>query len=397
MSEASIDSRRDRVLSFLGLEDSEEAADGASAAPAPPLPPIEDGAGGTSEVLPAEREKASFNVETMINIMDGGEEYTKQRRFIMGAHAGADVFTHAEMEREELVAHSITHFMDVHGPFLKAGYKPHDMDMTFMSDARMTSSIMSLHFGVFSSTLRSQCSDEQKAWWLEPAQRGEIVGCYAQTELAHGSNVRGLRTTAHLDTDTDEWVLNTPEVGAVKWWSTGMPASTHAIVFAQLFTPDGECHGLQMFLVQLRGPDLEPLPGIEVGDVGRLAGENDCTVGYLRMDSLRIPRRHLLERRQHVTPEGEFVLGPPPDAMAAAAEKPPAAEAKKEAVDPKIAQAVKYVTMMKTRIALASTAAGALVRSPPLPLPPCACRATCRFSAPHFRPHRPDGSTALSV
>ena len=38
----------------------------------------------------------------MINIMDGGEEYTKQRRFIMGAHAGADVFTHAEMEREEL-------------------------------------------------------------------------------------------------------------------------------------------------------------------------------------------------------------------------------------------------------------------------------------------------------
>ena len=63
--EASIDSRRDRVLSFLGLEDSEEAdtADGANAAAAPsapPLPPIEDGAGGTSEVLPAEREKASF-------------------------------------------------------------------------------------------------------------------------------------------------------------------------------------------------------------------------------------------------------------------------------------------------------------------------------------------------
>ena len=250
--------------------------------------------------------------------------------------------------------------MDVHGKYLKMGYKPKDMDMTYMSDARMTSSVMSLHFGVFSSTLRSQCSDDQKKWWLEPAQRGEIVGCYAQTELAHGSNVRGLRTEARLDLETDEWVLHTPDVGATKWWSTGLTSATHSIVFAQLFTPDGECHGLHMFFVQLRGPDLAPLPGLELGDVGRLAGENDCTVGYLRFDHLRIPRRHLLERRQHVDENGSFQSGPPAYAMEAVgvtAGGEPAA-----AVDPEIAQAVKYVTMMKTRIALASTAAGALAK-----------------------------------
>jgi acyl-CoA oxidase len=27
----------------------------------------------------------------------------------------------------------------------------------------------------------------------------KIIGCYAQTELGHGSNVRGLRTTAEFD------------------------------------------------------------------------------------------------------------------------------------------------------------------------------------------------------
>ena len=329
----------------------------------PPLPPIQLGAAGTSHILPMEREKASFNTETLINIMDGGEDYTTQRRFIMNAHKDADVFTHAEMDREDLIAHSITHFMDVHGKYLKMGYKPRDMDMTYMSDARMTSSVMSLHFGVFCSTLRSQCSDDQKEWWLEPAQRGEIVGCYAQTELAHGSNVRGLRTEARLDPETDEWVLNTPDVGATKWWSTGLTSATHSIVFAQLFTPDGECHGLHMFFVQLRGPDLVPLPGLELGDVGRLAGENDCTVGYLRFDHLRIPRRHLLERRQHVTAEGEFKVGPPPDASTQAVGKGSGGgDDTKVEVDPKIAQAVKYVTMMKTRIALASTAAGALAK-----------------------------------
>ena len=324
--------------------------------------PIELGSGGTSHILPSERAKASFDTETLINIMDGGEEYTTQRRFIMNGHKDADVFTHAEMDREELIAHSITHFMDVHGKYLKMGYKPKDMDMTYMSDARMTSSVMSLHFGVFCSTLRSQCSDEQKQWWLEPAQRGEIVGCYAQTELAHGSNVRALRTEARLDPETDEWVLITPDVGATKWWSTGLTSATHSIVFAQLFTPDGECHGLHMFFVQLRGPDLAPLPGLELGDVGRLAGENDCTCGYLRFNQLRIPRRHLLERRQHVTRSGEFKTGPPSDAMQAVERSNTSSSQSNAVVDPKIAQAVKYVTMMKTRIALASTAAGALAK-----------------------------------
>ena len=322
--------------------------------------PILPGDGGTSDILPMERAKASFNTETLIKIMDGGEDYTTQRRFIMDGHSGAEQFTHAEMDREDLIAHSITHFMDVHGKYLKTGYKPKDMDMTYMSDARMTSSVMSLHFGVFSSTLRSQCSDDQKKWWLEPAQRGEIVGCYSQTELAHGSNVRGLKTEARLDLETDEWVLHTPDVGATKWWATGLTSATHSIVFAQLYTPDGVCHGLHMLFVQLRGPDLAPLPGLELGDVGRLAGENDCTVGYLRFDHLRIPRRHLLERRQHVDENGTFVAGPPPDAMDAVVVTDGGQKA--APIDPKIAQAVKYVTMMKTRIALASTAAGALAK-----------------------------------
>jgi acyl-CoA oxidase len=38
------------------------------------------------------------------------------------------------------------------------------------------------------------------------------------TELGHGSNVRGLLTTATYDAKTQEFVVNCPGDAASKWW-----------------------------------------------------------------------------------------------------------------------------------------------------------------------------------
>lgn len=42
-----------------------------------------------------------------------------------------------------------------------------------------------------------------------------------QTELGHGTFIRGLETTATYDPNTKEFILNTPTLTSYKWWPGG--------------------------------------------------------------------------------------------------------------------------------------------------------------------------------
>lgn len=78
------------------------------------------------------------------------------------------------------------------------------------------------------------------------------MGCYAQTELGHGSDVSNLETTAIFDQKSDEIIINTPSIKAAKFWPGDLGNfSTHAIVFAKLII-DGNSYGVLPFIVQLR-------------------------------------------------------------------------------------------------------------------------------------------------
>ncbi|XP_034197728.1 putative peroxisomal acyl-coenzyme A oxidase 1.2, partial [Prunus dulcis] len=164
---------------------------------------------------------------------------------------------------------------------------------------------------MFVPFIKGSGTEEQQEKWLPLAYKMQIIGCYAQTELGHGSNVQGLETTATFDPKTDEFVLNSPTLTSSKWWPGGLgKAATHAVAFARLIT-DGKDHGVNGFIVQLRNLDDHlPLPGITVGDIGMKFGNgayNSMDNGVLRFDNVRIPRDQMLMRVAQVTREGKYV------------------------------------------------------------------------------------------
>lgn len=168
-----------------------------------------------------------------------------------------------------------------------------------------------LHNTMFLKTLEEQGTPEQHKLFLEKAQRFEYIGCYAQTELGHGSNVRGLETTATWNADDKTFTIHSPHLTASKWWigSLGRTAN-HAVVIAQLII-GGRPYGPHPFVVQVR--DLkthQPLPNIHVGDIGPKFGYNTMDNGFLLFNHVKIPHVNMLGRFSRVDPATSRYIHP---------------------------------------------------------------------------------------
>ena len=88
------------------------------------------------------------------------------------------------------------------------------------------------------TTVREQASEEQQKYWMPKILNYDIIGCYAQTELGHGSNVRGLETTATWDPVQKEFEIHSPYLTASKWWNGSLGRSaTHAVRATPLLVP----------------------------------------------------------------------------------------------------------------------------------------------------------------
>ncbi|GAB4820390.1 hypothetical protein N2152v2_007436 [Parachlorella kessleri] len=172
---------------------------------------------------------------------------------------------------------------------------------------------LELHIGMFIPTIMSQGTDEQQAKWIPMCNRLQIIGTYAQTELGHGTFVRGLETVAVFDEQSKQFVIHSPTLTATKWWPGGLgKTATHVICMARLFLKNKD-YGPHAFVVQIR--DLEthlPLPGIEVGDIGPKMGFNGVDNGFLRFTYVRVPHDAMLMRFAKVSEDGQYTP-PPPD------------------------------------------------------------------------------------
>lgn len=128
-----------------------------------------------------------------------------------------------------------------------------------------------------------------------------------------GSNVQGIQTVATFDPMKDEFVIDTPNDGAIKWWIGN--AAVHgkfATVFAKLMLPTHDTKGVSdmgvhAFIVPIRDMKTnKPLPGVQIHDCGHKVGLNGVDNGALRFRSVRIPRDNLLNRFGDVARDGKY-------------------------------------------------------------------------------------------
>ncbi|XP_063974063.1 peroxisomal acyl-coenzyme A oxidase 3-like [Diachasmimorpha longicaudata] len=140
-------------------------------------------------------------------------------------------------------------------------------------------------------------------------REGQLRGCFALTEVSHGTNAKGIRTTATYDVNSQSFIINTPDFEAAKFWIGGLgKQGTHVLTFAQLTTPDNVAHGLHIFIVPVRDPKtMLPLPGVIIGDLGEKVGLNGVDNGYVMFQNVKIPRENLLNKMGDVTPDGKYV------------------------------------------------------------------------------------------
>ncbi|KAG2267198.1 hypothetical protein Bca52824_061753 [Brassica carinata] len=130
--------------------------------------------------------------------------------------------------------------------------------------------------------------------WLKDTENYLVKGCFAMTELGHGSNVRGIETVTTYDTRTEEFVINTPCESAQKYWiGEAATHATHAIVISQLEI-NGTNQGIHVFVAQIRDQDGNICPNIRIADCGHKIGVNGVDIGRIWFDNFRIPRENLL-------------------------------------------------------------------------------------------------------
>jgi acyl-CoA oxidase len=163
-----------------------------------------------------------------------------------------------------------------------------------------------VHWGLFGGAVANLGTQRHHEKYLDDVISFDLPGCFAMTEVGHGSDVQNLHTTATYDPATGELDVHTPHEGAVKTYIGGAARDGRlAVVFAQLVT-GGRSHGVHAVLVPIRDESGSARPGVTIGDCGAKAGLTGVDNGTLAFDHVRVPREALLNRFGDVAEDGSY-------------------------------------------------------------------------------------------
>jgi len=143
-----------------------------------------------------------------------------------------------------------------------------------------TSVIVDVHTSVGSEPILLFGTEEQKRRWLPSLATGELLGAFALTEPASGSDAASLKTSARRD--GDRYVLNGTKVFITTIGRAGL-----YIVFART-GPDERAAGVSAFVVPADAP------GVRVGQLFKKMGLRGSPTGELVLEDVVVPAANRL-------------------------------------------------------------------------------------------------------
>ncbi|MCK0192169.1 acyl-CoA dehydrogenase [Arenibacter sp. F20364] len=162
-----------------------------------------------------------------------------------------------------------------------------------------------VQFGLFGGSIQKLGTKKHHERYLSAIGEAKLLGCFAMTETGHGSNVRGIKTTATYNKERDNITIHTPGKNDNKEYIGNALHGTMASVFAQLIV-EGKNHGVHAILVPLRDSDNRLMPGVRIEDNGYKLGLNGVDNGKIWFDQVTVPRENLLNKYGDIKPDGTY-------------------------------------------------------------------------------------------
>ncbi|WP_294821092.1 acyl-CoA dehydrogenase [uncultured Flavobacterium sp.] len=265
----------------------------------------------------------SFNVKKMTALLDGTQAdiINKVKGIIASGEFALDIPENVEEYREKVLqwceilannglgAHAYPKEHggrdDIQGYFsIMETLSYHDLSLVIK---------FGVQFGLWGMSILSLGTEKHYKKYLKNVGTLELPGCFAMTETHHGSNVKGIETTATYNHAERTFTIHTPTKYARKEYIGN--AANHgemATVFAKLVI-DGKDYGVNAFIVPIRNKEKQAMPGVAIEDCGHKMGLNGVDNGIIYFDNVTIPYENMLDRFSQVSEAGEFKSPIPSD------------------------------------------------------------------------------------
>lgn len=270
---------------------------------------------GTPETEQPQERLTSVGADLRV-ALDG--PYAFQRAGIRAAFPAEDLLRDPELDVEESRTWTTNRLLALTERGFGSTGVPEDSDavsdplaavLTFETLAHGDLSVTiksGVQFGLFGGAVTNLGTAYHHDTFLPRIVTMDLLGCFAMTEIGHGSDVQSLETTITYVPETEEFEVHSPTEAARKAYiGNAARDGRMAVVFGQLIV-DGTGHGVHAILVPIRDEAGEDLPGVTTGDHGHKGGLLGVDNGTLLFDHVRVPRTMLLDRYGGVGENGVY-------------------------------------------------------------------------------------------